>query len=248
MTSLDKILSEENAKTNANADLLSPLRVDFAGGWLDTPGAHRTGGYLVNCSISPLVSKDRWQYSQRSGLGGSSAWAFVNGENPFKYDMEHGNGWQDSAIVLETACCVWYSGDEPVLDFKNTGDFLKGKMALWDTHVPHDTQTLSQKTRDIERIKEISKIARIGVLNKDIHILSLATSLTYQEQLKEGMKEIPFLGTDGILGAKYCGSGHGGYILYIFETEEARQKIITTDAHFIAIEPYCRLFGDKPNK
>ena len=223
----------------------SPLRVDFAGGWLDTPGAHRTDGFVVNCSISPLVSKKDWRYSQRSGLGGSSAWAFINGYNPFVYDREHGNGWQDSAIVLETGCCVWHSGDEPVLDFKNTGDFLKGKMALWDTHIPHDTETLSQKTRDIERIKEISKIARIGVLNKDTQILALAAKLTYQEQLKEGMKEVPFLNEEGVLAAKYCGSCHGGYVLYIFETKKQRQEIITKHKDFIAIEPYCRLFGQR---
>lgn len=222
----------------------APLRVDFAGGWLDTPNAHRTGGYVVNCSISPLVSKDNWQYDQRSGLGGSSAWAYVNGLNPFQYDLEHGNGWQDSAIILETGCCVWHSGDQPVLDFKNTGDFLKGKMALWNTHIPHDTATLSQKTRDIERIKEISKIARIGVLNKDVHILALATKLTYQEQLKEGMNEVPFLNETGVLGAKYCGSGHGGYVLYIFETEEIRKEMMKKSNDFVAIEPYCRLFGE----
>ncbi|MBP5534340.1 MAG: adenylyltransferase/cytidyltransferase family protein [Alphaproteobacteria bacterium] len=221
----------------------SPLRVDFAGGWLDTPGMHRTNGFVVNCSISPLVSKKNWRYSQRSGLGGSSAWAFINALNPFKYDMEHGNGWQDSAIVLETGCCVWHSGDKPVLDFKNTGDFLKGKMAIWDTNIPHDTQSLSQKERDIEKIKEISRIARIGVLNKDVHILSLAANLTYQEQLKEGMQEVPFLNEDGVLGAKYCGSGHGGYVLYTFETEQQRTKIISKHKGFIPIEPYCRLFG-----
>ena len=130
-----------------NFTKFSPVRVDFAGGWLDTPGKHRTGGYVVNCSVSPLVSKENWLYSQRSGLGGSSAWAYVNNVNPFRYDMEHGNGWQDSAIVLETGCCVWKSGDSPILDFKCTGDFLKGKMALYDTKISHDTQILSTKER-----------------------------------------------------------------------------------------------------
>ena len=117
-------------------------------------------------------------------------------------------------------------------------------MALWDTHIPHDTQTLSQRTRDIERIKEISKIARIGVLNEDVRILSLAIKLTYEEQLKEGMKEVPLLNEPGVIGAKYCGSGHGGYVLYIFETEEARARLVDIfgNTGFIAIEPYCKSF------
>ena len=221
----------------------APVRVDFAGGWLDTPNAHRTGGYVVNCAISPLVSRNKWQSAQRSGLGGSSAWAFVNKMDPFKYDQEHGNGWQDSAIVLETGCCVWHSGDVPVLDFKNTGGFLKGHMALWYTGIQHDTATLSEKTRDFERIKMISEIARMGVLNKNIHILALAVSLTYQEQLKEGMAEVPYLDSKGVLAAKYCGSGHGGYILYLFESQKERDTKVKEDNRFISIEPYCRLFG-----
>lgn len=217
-----------------------PVRVDFAGGWLDTPGKHWTGGYVVNCAISPLVSLNNWIYSQRSGLGGSSAWAVVNQLDPFQYDQEHGNGWQDSAIVLETGCCVWHSGDTPQLEFKNTGSFLKGKMALFDTHIPHDTGTISNKTRDIEKIKEISKIARKAVETKDIRLLSEAVALTYQEQLKESMQEIPYLDTKGILAGKYCGSGHGGYILYLFESQETRDMLIKNNPDFIAIEPYCR--------
>ena len=227
-----------------NFPSVSPVRVDFAGGWLDTTGAHRTGGFVVNCSISPTVSKEKWDYSQRSGLGGSSAWALVNGINPFKYDLEHGNGWQDSAIVLETGCCVWKSGDSPVLEFKCTGEFLKGKMALYNTNHPHDTEILSKKDRDIPRIIEISKIARLGVLNQNIDILSLAVSLTYQEQLKEGMAELPYSNLKGLLGFKYCGSGHGGYGLYIFGTKEERDLCIRQNNQFLPIEPYCRLFGE----
>lgn len=225
----------------------APVRVDFAGGWLDTPGKHRTGGYVVNCAISPLVSKDNWLYSQCSGLGGSSAWAYVNKINPFKFDREHGNGWQDSSIILETGCCVWHSGDEPVLEFKNTGSFLKGHLALFDTNIPHDTQKLVDKSRDIEKIKEISQIARIGVINQNIAMLSQAVSLTYQEQLKEGMNPLPHQDLKGLLATKYCGSGHGGYALYIFETLEDRTQALNNHKDFIAVEPYCRLFDGLEN-
>jgi len=34
----------------------APLRVDFAGGWLDVPRFAREGEFVVNCAISPLVS------------------------------------------------------------------------------------------------------------------------------------------------------------------------------------------------
>ena len=60
------------------------------------------------------------------------------------------------------------------------------------------------------------------------------------------MKESPFLNEAGVIGAKYCGSGHGGYILYIFETPEYREQLLKKNSDFIAIEPYCRLFGDQP--
>jgi len=130
-----------------------------------------------------------------------------------------------------------------VLDFKNTGDFLQGKMALFDTHKAHDTGTLSQKVRDFDRIKQISHIARTAVLHQDVHILGLSVSLTYQEQLKEGMHILPKIPTS--IGMKYCGSGHGGYALYLFENREKRNQIIAKHPDFMAIEPYCRLFGER---
>ena len=50
-----------------------PLRVDFAGGWLDVPRYARKGSYVVNCAITPMVSLCEWPYEKRSGLGGSGA-------------------------------------------------------------------------------------------------------------------------------------------------------------------------------
>ena len=49
------------------APLSVPLRVDFAGGWLDVPRHARQGAYIVNCAISPFVSLDHWPYELRSG-------------------------------------------------------------------------------------------------------------------------------------------------------------------------------------
>ena len=55
-----------------------PLRVDFAGGWLDVPKFARPDGYIVNCSITPLVGLSDWDpYRIRSaggGGGGAAAW------------------------------------------------------------------------------------------------------------------------------------------------------------------------------
>ena len=60
----------------------APLRVDFAGGWLDVPRHSREGAFIVNCAISPMVSLRDWNYEQRSGLGGSGA-RFVFGLRQF---------------------------------------------------------------------------------------------------------------------------------------------------------------------
>jgi cytidyltransferase-like protein len=50
-----------------------PLRVDFAGGWLDVPRLARQDAYVVNCAISPLVSLADWPFAKQAGLGGSSS-------------------------------------------------------------------------------------------------------------------------------------------------------------------------------
>ena len=54
----------------------APLRVDFAGGWLDVPRFARQGSFIVNCAISPLVSLKEWSYQKRSGLGGAAIGRF----------------------------------------------------------------------------------------------------------------------------------------------------------------------------
>ena len=107
-----------------------PLRVDFAGGWLDVPRYARKGSYVVNCAITPMVSLCEWPYEKRSGLGGSGAWAMLEGRDPVASELALGVGWQDPAVIAETGLCVWRSGSSPVLDVKGTGDFLEGRMAI----------------------------------------------------------------------------------------------------------------------
>lgn len=46
----------------------APLRVDFAGGWLDVPRFSRPGAFIVNCAISPLVSLREWPYETHATL------------------------------------------------------------------------------------------------------------------------------------------------------------------------------------
>jgi galactokinase/mevalonate kinase-like predicted kinase len=53
-----------------------PVRVDFAGGWLDVPQYALPGGKIVNCAVSPLMTKETNPYQHGGGVGGSAAWPF----------------------------------------------------------------------------------------------------------------------------------------------------------------------------
>ena len=100
------------------------LRVDFGGGWLDVPKLAQNGAYIVNCTISPLVSLSDWRYKQGGGLGGSAAYAMLVGLNAIDSELNLGVGWQDPAVISETGLCVWRSGPKPQLHFKANPDFL----------------------------------------------------------------------------------------------------------------------------
>lgn len=222
-----------------------PLRVDFAGGWLDVPEYAREGEYIVNCAISPTVSLKEWLYRQGAGLGGSGGWSVLNGWDPVKSELGLGAGWQDPAVIAETGACVWRSGARPVLDFKNTGDFLRGRMAVFDTCIRHDTPSIASLKHDFERIARAGRVARMGVLQQDITILSVAVQMSYQLQLGEGMAPLEPVGDS--LACKYCGGGHGGYAVYLYETQEARDAAVESCCHLYPVEPYCRTFGkDEP--
>lgn len=222
-----------------------PLRVDFAGGWLDMPQFSRKGGYIVNCAISPTVSARDWPYRKNAGLGGSGAWSVLNGWDPVESELKMGSGWQDPAVIAETGACVWHSGKYPVLDFKNTGDFLNGKMAVLDLGYSHYTPDISQNERDYRLIETASRVARKGVMRKDLSLLAQAVNLSKEVQQKEGMKPLPVI--TGALACKYCGGGFGGYALYLFESKHQRAQALKTNNHLYPIEPYCRTFGkDEP--
>jgi cytidyltransferase-like protein len=123
----------------------APLRVDFAGGWLDVPRFARKGAFVVNCAISPTVSLRDWPYNRNAGLGGSGAWALLNGKDGVASELGLGVGWQDPAIISETGLCVWRSGPRPELELKHNGAFLRGRLALFWTGTDHDTPDLANR-------------------------------------------------------------------------------------------------------
>lgn len=239
LTSSTDVLNRAKAPTHV------PLRVDFAGGWLDVPDSAIPGEYIVNCSISPTVSLKEWVYRQSSGLGGSGGWSVLNGWDPVRSELGLGVGWQDPAVIAETGACVWKSGRLPVLDFKNTGEFLVGKMAVYDTRIRHDTPGIASLRRDLRKIAKAARVARLAVQQQDVTLLSVAVHMSYQAQLDEGMQRLPHIGK--ALARKYCGGGHGGYALYVFESAAEREEALQAEEDLYPVEPYCRTFGrDEP--
>lgn len=218
----------------------APLRVDFAGGWLDVPRFHREGGFVVNCAISPLVSLKCWNYEKRSGMGGSGAWAVLNGEDGVVSELNLGVGWQDPAIIQETGLCVWHSGVRPLLHLKRNGEILKGRMAILFTEKEHDTPAIVEQKRNYNLIYEASQVAAEAVYLNDVEKLAEAVRMSYQVQQDEGMEPLP--DSDKSMACKYCGGGFGGYAVYIFTSGEERDGFVTNHPKAKAIEPYTRNF------
>ena len=216
----------------------SPLRVDFAGGWLDVPRHAIAGKYIVNCAISPIVSLREWDYEKQSGLGGSGAWALLNGKDGVEAELDLGVGWQDPAVIKETGLCVWKSGQKPVLDFKRNGDMLAGKMAILWTGQDHDTPGLADNERDYGMIADSADLAREGVLLEDINRLAEGINLYHRNQLVEGME--PLGDIEGCIAKKYCGGGFGGYALYLFSKQEERDEAVNKIEALREVEPYIK--------
>ena len=215
---------------------VAPLRVDFAGGWLDVPRFARAGAYVVNCAISPTVSLRDWPYEQNAGLGGSGAWALLNGRDGVASELDLGVGWQDPAIIAETGLCVWRSGARPELEVKTAGEFLRGRMALFWSGSPHDTPDLVNRPRDNDAIERAGKTARDAVWRSDLALLADAVRQSYAMQLGEGMTGLP-VGVPGALACKYAGGGFGGYGVFLF-AEPAQRGAACALPNFRPIEPY----------
>ncbi|MDE2018772.1 MAG: adenylyltransferase/cytidyltransferase family protein [Patescibacteria group bacterium] len=215
-----------------------PLRVDFAGGWLDVPRFARPGSFIVNCAISPLVSSDSWPYELSGGLGGSAAHALLAIKNGVSSELNLGVGWQDPAVIEETGLCVWRSGKKPVLDFKMNPDILLGgRMLIFYTGKGHYTPDLAKLKRDFDLICRAGKTARDAVIKSDLSLLARAISMSYRAQLGEGMEKLPDF--EHCLAKKYLGGGHGGYALYLF-ADKAHRDRASKRKGTKKIEPYLK--------
>jgi cytidyltransferase-like protein len=206
-----------------------PLRVDFAGGWLDVPTFARDGGFIVNCAITPKVSLTDWPYEIGAGLGGSAAYAALAGADAVDSELTAGVGWQDPAVIRETGLCVWRSGPLPVLEAKINPDILTDRLYLLWTGGGHHTPSYVETKRDYKKIFQAGQIAATGVLHKDVEMLYDAVKLSYEVQLGEGMDVLPDLGEKA---KKYCGGGFGGYALYMFST------LSEAPEHLIQVQPF----------
>jgi len=218
-----------------------PLRVDFAGGWLDVPGLAPDGtdGYIVNCAISPTVTADDWNdYLPGGGLGGSAALAILEGRDPFVSEQQAGVGWQDPAVITETGLCVWAGcRAKPRLLHRDPADWLRGLMAIRWTGQGHSTPELAALSRSYADIVLASIQAQYAVVNRDVAALATAIANSYFAQIGEGMAPLDFWGA---LAVKYLGSGWGGYALHLFNSPDNRDRFAQTVDGAIAVEPFDR--------
>lgn len=171
------------------------------------------------------------------GLGGSGAYALLRGDDSVSAELDLGVGWQDPAIVFESRLCVWKSGPRPQLELKRDGQMLAGRMALLWTGVPHDTPEVVEVPRDYDLIEQAGRLARYGVVQESLDQVAAGVRASYQVQLGEGMTPLPEVAN--ALACKYCGGGWGGYAVYLFPDQTARDAFAThPDA--VTIEPYLR--------
>jgi len=215
-----------------------PLRVDFAGGWLDVPERAIEGAYIVNCAVDPCVGDGVWPYKMQSGLGGSAAYAILAGDDGVISELSAGVGWQDPAVITETGLCVWASGPRPRLVWKSAGAWLRGRMAVVYVADRDPAADIAPLTRDYAAIAGAGSVAMHAARNADYGALCEAVRLSYRAQLDEGMAELPE--AVGCRARKWCGAGHGGYALYLMSDGGARNDLLAHMPDSMPVEPYDR--------
>jgi cytidyltransferase-like protein len=208
-----------------------PLRVDFAGGWLDVPCHARDGAFIVNCTINLMLTLKNCEQYKAAGLGGSAAYAMLSGNDPLASELRAGVGWQDPAVIAETGLCVWNSGSKPILSMKRNPTMLVGRMALLRCSGQHVTAEIAKQSRKYGEIAAAGNTAKCAVEHNDFAMLCKAVQKSYEVQLQDGMR---FLHGHGEKAKKYCGSGFGGYALYLFD------QLTTGPGELIPVEPYMR--------
>ena len=229
-----KPVSTSSIVRHIRAPQQAPLRVDFAGGWLDVPRFARPGAFVVNCAIAPLVSLAEWPYEKFSGLGGSGAWALLNGDDGVTSELDLGVGWQDPAVIRETGLCIWRSGPRPDLALKTDGAMLRGRMALLWTGGGHSTPGNVDRSRDFDLIEAAGRVAAAAVHGDDLGKLAEAVRMSHRAQLAEGMEALPEIA--GATAVKYCGGGWGGYALALFADPAGRDAAVARG--LLSIEPH----------
>jgi len=155
------------------------------------PRLARADAFIVNCAIAPTGSLREWPYERNAGLGGAGAWALLNGKDGIGSELDLGVGWQDPAVIAETGLCVWRSGPRPVLDVKSSGEFLRGRMALYWTGVEHDTPAIVAGARDYDAIARAGATAREAVWRSNLAGMADAVRQSYAVQRAEGMASLP---------------------------------------------------------
>jgi len=213
-----------------------PLRVDFAGGWLDVPAYADRVGRIVNMAIQPLVTLKDLEAGRCAGLGGSAALAILHGLPAVEIELASGAGWQDPAVIKETGLCVWQSGDWPSLRAKYPTEWLEGKLALlWCGPHAQPTAETCTKPKSWGSILAAGNMASLACELQSLFRLCQAVNLSYTAQQREGMRALP----EGREGArKYCGSGFGGNALYVFAHQADRDAFVANTPDTRAIEPY----------
>jgi len=86
-------------------------------------------------------------------------------------------------------------------------------------------------------------VATEAVKARSLPQLRHAVNYSYQIQVAEGMDRLPVALDDEDTAAKYCGSGHGGFALYLFNDQTDRTAFVAGDDAARAIEPYDRWSG-----
>ncbi len=235
--------------TSIRAGLLNllevPLRVDFAGGWLDVPKFSRKGAFIVNCTITPKVSLNDWKYKHNSGLGGSAAYSILQIKGGVASELNMGVGWQDPAVILETGLCVWRSGKKPVLESKYNPDWLEGKMLIFWMEKIRSSSDYVKNKRNFNKIEQAGKIAADAVSKKNLNLLAKAIKTSYEVQLDEKMIELPNI--KGSIAKKYLGAGHGGYALYLFKNKKDRDLALKKNKEAFKVEPYIKTGNELVN-
>jgi hypothetical protein len=109
-------------------------------------------------------------------------------------------------------------------------------MAVFWTGQQHSTPGVANQARDYDAIERAGRVARDAVWRQDLALLAESVRLSSDVQTAEGMAPLP-ADLPGMLAAKYCGGGFGGYAAYIF-AEGAMRDAACSRPGFRPIEPY----------